>query len=207
MGYDDILGGRIEVITGPMFAGKSEELIRRINRLKYAKKNFLVFKPLLDDRYSETEVVSHRNRREKSIPISKPEEIYNYLKENTEVICIDEVQFFDEKIIDIIDELANKGLRIIVSGLDTDFKGNPRARGISGGRGTGLSDSGARHRDALRRRGSAYPPCDSDWFRSGRRGLYSGRAQYRTASERQRQASGDADASARSGQQPDRGGA
>ena len=108
MGYDDILGGRIEVITGPMFAGKSEELIRRINRLKYAKKNFLVFKPLLDDRYSETEVVSHRNRREKSIPISKPEEIYNYLKENTEVICIDEVQFFDEKIIDIIDELANK---------------------------------------------------------------------------------------------------
>ncbi len=125
MGYDDILGGRIEVITGPMFAGKSEELIRRINRLKYAKKNFLVFKPLLDDRYSETEVVSHRNRREKSIPISKPEEIYNYLKENTEVICIDEVQFFDEKIIDIIDELANKGLRIIVSGLDTDFKGNP----------------------------------------------------------------------------------
>ena len=125
MGYDDILGGRIEVITGPMFAGKSEELIRRINRLKYAKKNFLVFKPLLDDRYSETEVVSHRNRREKSIPISKPEEIYNYLKENTEVICIDEVQFFDEKIIDIIDELANRGLRIIVSGLDTDFKGNP----------------------------------------------------------------------------------
>lgn len=125
MGYDDILGGRIEVITGPMFAGKSEELIRRINRLKYAKKNFLVFKPLLDDRYSETEVVSHRNRREKSIPISKPEEIYNYFKENTEVICIDEVQFFDEKIIDIIDELANKGLRIIVSGLDTDFKGNP----------------------------------------------------------------------------------
>lgn len=125
MGYDDILGGRIEVITGPMFAGKSEELIRRINRLKYAKKNFLVFKPLLDDRYSKTEVVSHRNRREKSIPISKPEEIYNYLKENTEVICIDEVQFFDEKIIDIIDELANKGLRIIVSGLDTDFKGNP----------------------------------------------------------------------------------
>ena len=125
MGYDDILGGRIEVITGPMFAGKSEELIRRINRLKYAKKNFLVFKPLLDDRYSETEVVSHRNRREKSIPISKPEEIYNYLKENTEVICIDEIQFFDEKIIDIIDELANKGLRIIVSGLDTDFKGNP----------------------------------------------------------------------------------
>ena len=125
MGYDDILGGRIEVITGPMFAGKSEELIRRINRLKYAKKNFLVFKPLLDDRYSETEVVSHRNRREKSIPISKPEEIYNYLKENTEVICIDEVQFFDEKIIHIIDELANKGLRIIVSGLDTDFKGNP----------------------------------------------------------------------------------
>ena len=88
-----------------------------------------------------------------------------------------------------------------------DFKGNPRARGISGGRGTGLSDSGARHRDALRRRGAAYPPCDTDWFRSGRRGLYSGRAQYRTASERQRQAAGDADASARSGQQPDRGGA
>ena len=125
MGHDDLEIGSIEMITGPMFAGKSEELLRRINRLKYAKKNFLVFKPQIDNRYSETEVVSHSKRSSKAIAISKGEEIYNYYKDGIDAVCIDEVQFFDEKIIDIIDELANKGLRIIVSGLDTDFKGNP----------------------------------------------------------------------------------
>ncbi len=125
MSHDDILVGVIEVICGPMFAGKSEELIRRINRLKYAKKNFIVFKPNLDNRYSEDEVVSHQKRREKSISIERPEEIYNYINEKTEVICIDEVQFFNPSIINIIDDLANRGLRIIAAGLDTDFKGDP----------------------------------------------------------------------------------
>ena len=95
MGHDDLEIGSIEMITGPMFAGKSEELLRRINRLKYAKKNFLVFKPQIDNRYSETEVVSHSKRSSKAIAISKGEEIYNYYKDGIDAVCIDEVQFFD----------------------------------------------------------------------------------------------------------------
>lgn len=125
MGYDDLSGGHIEVITGPMFAGKSEELIRRINRLKYAKKKFMVFKPTIDDRYSASEVVSHKNSRANSYAVKNSDEIRKLLKDDLEVVCIDEVQFFDEGIIDLIDELANRGLRIIVAGLDTDFRGDP----------------------------------------------------------------------------------
>lgn len=125
MGHDDLEIGSIEMITGPMFAGKSEELLRRINRLKYAKKNFLVFKPQIDNRYSETEVVSHSKRSSKAIAISKGEEIYNYYKDGIDAICIDEVQFFDEGIIKVIDDLANRGVRVICAGLDCDFKGDP----------------------------------------------------------------------------------
>lgn len=125
MGHDDINIGTIEVITGPMFAGKSEELIRRINRLKYAKKKFIVFKPKIDNRYSETDVVSHQKRKESSIPIEKSTEILKYITHDLEVVCIDEVQFFDEDIISIIDLLANRGIRVICAGLDCDFKGEP----------------------------------------------------------------------------------
>lgn len=125
MGHDDINIGTIEVITGPMFAGKSEELIRRINRLKYAKKKFIVFKPKIDNRYSETDVVSHQKRKEASIPIEKSTEILKYITHDLEVVCIDEVQFFDEDIISIIDLLANRGIRVICAGLDCDFKGEP----------------------------------------------------------------------------------
>ena len=125
MGHDDLEIGSIEMITGPMFAGKSEELLRRINRLKYAKKNFLVFKPCIDDRYSETEVVSHSKRSSKAIPISKGEEIYKFYKDGIDAVCIDEVQFFDEGIIKVIDDLANRGVRVICAGLDCDFKGDP----------------------------------------------------------------------------------
>lgn len=117
--------GSIEVITGPMFAGKSEELLRRINRLKYAKKKFLVFKPKIDNRYSEEEVVSHLKRSFKAHAISSSKEILKYITGDLDVVCIDEVQFFDEDIVDIIESLANRGLRIIVAGLDTDFKGDP----------------------------------------------------------------------------------
>lgn len=125
MGHDDINIGTIEIITGPMFAGKSEELIRRINRLKYAKKKFLVFKPSIDNRYSETEVVSHQKRKEKSISVSKAIQILDYITPDLEAVCIDEVQFFDEDIIKIIDTLANRGIRVICAGLDCDFKGEP----------------------------------------------------------------------------------
>lgn len=117
--------GWIEVITGPMFAGKSEELIRRINRLKYAKKKFLVFKPAIDNRYSNNDVVSHQKRSEKSINVSKGTEILKYITSDLDCVCIDEVQFFDDSIIDVIDVLANRGLRVICAGLDMDFKGLP----------------------------------------------------------------------------------
>ncbi len=117
--------GWIEVITGPMFAGKSEELLRRINRLKYAKKNFIVFKPKIDDRYSETDVVSHEKKSYKAHPISKGVDILKYITRDLEVVCIDEVQFFDEGIIDVVETLANRGIRVICAGLDTDFKGDP----------------------------------------------------------------------------------
>lgn len=117
--------GWIEIICGPMFAGKSEELLRRINRLIYAKKNFLVFKPDIDNRYSETEVVSHSKRSYKAHSIKNGVDILKYISKDTEVICIDEVQFFDETIIDVIETLANRGIRVITAGLDTDFKGDP----------------------------------------------------------------------------------
>ena len=117
--------GWIEVITGPMFAGKSEELLRRINRLKYAKKNFIVFKPKIDDRYSETDVVSHEKKSYKAHTISKVVDILKYITRDLEVVCIDEVQFFDEGIIDVVETLANRGIRVICAGLDTDFKGDP----------------------------------------------------------------------------------
>lgn len=119
--------GWIEVICGPMFAGKSEELIRRVKRLEYAKKNTLVFKPKMDNRYSEDEIVSHSKHHTKSINIEKAEDIYQHLnsKDHIDAVVIDEVQFLDHKIIEVCDDLANRGIRVIVAGLDMDFKGQP----------------------------------------------------------------------------------
>lgn len=125
MGNDDINVGCIEVICGPMFAGKSEELLRRINRLVYAKKKFLVFKPKIDDRYSETEVVSHKKSAYKAHAIEKGVDILKFVTNDLQVVCIDEIQFFDETVIDVIESLANRGIRVIVAGLDCDFKGDP----------------------------------------------------------------------------------
>ena len=119
--------GQIEVICGPMFAGKTEELIRRTNRLEYAKKNYVVFKPIIDDRYSKDEIVSHSNYRKKSIPVKDSKEMRKYLsiQENLDAVVIDEAQFFDDGIIDIAEELADQGLRVICGGLDCDFRGIP----------------------------------------------------------------------------------
>ena len=107
--------GWIEVITGPMFAGKSEELLRRINRLKYAKKKYLVFKPEIDNRYSDDAVVSHQKHSEKAINVKKGTDILKYITPNLDVVCIDEANFFDESIVDVVDVLANRGLRVIVA--------------------------------------------------------------------------------------------
>lgn len=117
--------GQIEIICGPMFAGKTEELIRRVNRLEYARKKYLVFKPEIDNRYSNTEIVSHSNYRKKSIAIKDAKQILEYPVEDLDAVIIDEVQFFSENVIQIAEYLADKGLRVICGGLDCDFKGSP----------------------------------------------------------------------------------
>lgn len=117
--------GWIEVICGPMFAGKSEELIRRIKRLEYAKKKVLVFKPGIDNRYSETEVVSHSQLKTKSIAIKEAKDILKYISSGCYAVAIDEVQFLDDFILDVASTLAASGLRVILAGLDTDFRGEP----------------------------------------------------------------------------------
>ncbi|HHX78871.1 MAG TPA: thymidine kinase [Acholeplasmataceae bacterium] len=118
--------GWIEVISGCMFAGKTEELLRRIKRLEYANKKILVFKPAIDNRYSETEVVSHNNKRTKSYSISSVKEIYDDVElENPYAVAIDEAQFFNNDIIEVCETLADKGIRVIVAGLDTNFRGEP----------------------------------------------------------------------------------
>jgi thymidine kinase len=117
--------GWIEFITGPMFAGKSEELIRRLHRLDYAHKKYLVFKPDIDNRYSEGDVESHEHHKIKCIPVKHAADIKAYIKEPVDVIGIDEIQFLDPEIVSMCDEWANEGIRVIVAGLDTDFRGEP----------------------------------------------------------------------------------
>jgi thymidine kinase len=117
--------GWIEVICGSMYAGKTEELLRRIRRIEYAKKTILVFKPKIDNRYSDGEVVSHNNERVKSINISNPLDIMKYVDPLPYAIAIDEVQFLKRDVIDVCEQLANKGVRVILAGLDKDFRGEP----------------------------------------------------------------------------------
>lgn len=117
--------GWIEVICGSMYAGKTEELLRRIRRIEYAKKTILVFKPKIDNRYSDGEVVSHNNERVKSINISNPLDIMKYVDPLPYAIAIDEIQFLNRSVIDVCEQLANKGVRVILAGLDKDFRGEP----------------------------------------------------------------------------------
>jgi thymidine kinase len=116
--------GWIEVICGPMFSGKTEELIRRVKRAVIAKQTVKIFKPALDNRYDEQDIVSHNLNKLVSIPVRSSQEIWN-AAEGFHVIAIDEAQFFDEGIVAVCNGLANKGHRVIVSGLDMDFEGNP----------------------------------------------------------------------------------
>ncbi|TLG73952.1 thymidine kinase [Culicoidibacter larvae] len=125
MQFDMHAEGWLEVICGGMFAGKTEELIRRVTRLQYAKWKFVVFRPKIDNRYSEIEVVSHNGSKIEAVIISEAREILNYLPDDVDAVAIDEVQFFDEEIIPIIDYLTANGVRVIVSGLDMDFRGEP----------------------------------------------------------------------------------
>ena len=123
--YQRFNDGFIETICGCMFAGKTEELIRRINVLKIAKKEIFVFKPRIDDRYSSNKIASHDGSTFDSIVIDKASDIYKYVKDSTEVVAIDEVQFFDDNIVRVCNDLADKGIRVMANGLDTDFRGEP----------------------------------------------------------------------------------
>ena len=123
--YHQYRAGWLEVISGCMFAGKTEELIRRINVLSYAKMNIIVFKPKIDNRYSYTEIVSHSGAKVPCLVVDRAQEILKKVNIDTEVVAIDEVQFFDEDIVDVCEYLADKGIRVIVAGLDKDFRGEP----------------------------------------------------------------------------------
>ncbi len=116
--------GWIEVICGPMFSGKSEELIRRLRRAEIAKLKTAIFKPDIDNRFSVNHIVSHSDQRMKSVPISTAREILNRVKE-AKVIGIDEAQFFDASLVDVCQQLADEGKRVIVAGLDQDYTGAP----------------------------------------------------------------------------------
>lgn len=117
--------GWVEVICGSMFSGKSEELIRRVRQATFGNLSVRVFKPAIDDRFSEEEVVSHNGSSVIALPISKSEDIFNHIDKHVDIVGIDEVQFFDDHIVDVVNELANRGLRVILAGLDTDFRGEP----------------------------------------------------------------------------------
>ena len=116
--------GRIEVVCGSMFSGKTEELIRRLKRAKIARQRVIIFKPVLDTRYSDKDVVSHDHNSIHSIPVDTSAAIASQAK-GYDVIGIDEAQFFDDGIVDVCNQLANNGVRVIVAGLDLDFKGVP----------------------------------------------------------------------------------
>lgn len=123
--YVAMQGGWIEVICGSMFSGKSEELIRRIRRVQFAKQKIVVFKPEIDDRYSEEAVVSHNGTTVIATPIRHSNQITAHITDDCDVIAIDEAQFFDEEIVDVVMHLADRGFRIIIAGLDQDFRGEP----------------------------------------------------------------------------------
>lgn len=116
--------GSIEVICGSMFSGKTEELIRRLKRAQFAKQTVEIYKPCIDVRYSDDEVVSHDSHSIPSTPIDSPASML-LLSSDVEVVGIDEAQFFDDTIVEVVQTLADRGVRVIIVGLDTDFMGKP----------------------------------------------------------------------------------
>lgn len=123
--YNQYRDGWIEVISGCMFAGKTEELIRRIHVLSYANKNILAFKPMTDNRYSQNEIITHSGTKIPCIVIEKSLDLLEHLNDECDVVAVDEIQFFDHDMIEVLEYLANKGIRVIVAGLDQDFRGEP----------------------------------------------------------------------------------
>ncbi len=119
------MSGQVEVICGSMFSGKTEELLRRIRRATIAKQKVQLFKPQLDNRYSEDHVQSHDSNRLPSTVVGSAAELFERVDDMTRVIGIDEIQFFDERIVDVVQRLANQGRRVICVGLDLDYRGQP----------------------------------------------------------------------------------
>ena len=117
--------GWIEVIVGGMYSGKTEELIRRLHRARYAKQKIQVFKPEVDNRYHEEDVTSHNQNSFPAVPLKSSEDIWDHLLDETQVVGIDEGQFFDMNIIKVVQDLAERGVRVIISGLDTDWQAKP----------------------------------------------------------------------------------
>ena len=122
--YNSGRAGSIEVICGSMFSGKTEELIRRLRRAQFAKQKVEIFKPAMDVRYSDENIVSHDRNSILSIPVENSGNIL-LLSGDIDVVGIDEAQFFDDGLVDVCNQLANQGVRVIAAGLDMDFKGNP----------------------------------------------------------------------------------
>lgn len=123
--YQQFKSGWIELVCGSMFSGKTEELIRRVKRAQIARQKVQVFKPNLDDRYSADTVSSHNGLKLEAAPVSGAEELLAQVDQDTDVVAIDEVQFFDWQIAEAAQELANRGKRVIMAGLDMDFRGEP----------------------------------------------------------------------------------
>lgn len=117
--------GSIEVICGSMFSGKSEELIRRVRRAQIARQRVQVFKPAIDNRYGRQQVASHDGSRLTAISIASSDEILRRLERDVTVVAIDEIQFLDDRLLDVAQQLADRGIRVIVAGLDMDFRGEP----------------------------------------------------------------------------------
>lgn len=117
--------GWVEVICGCMFSGKTEELIRRMTRAQIARQKLQVFKPAIDDRYGKEFVASHNQNRIDSLPVHSSEEILHRLVDGTRVVGIDEAQFFDHGLVEVVERLALRGIRVVIAGLDMDFRGQP----------------------------------------------------------------------------------
>lgn len=119
-----IKSGCIEVICGSMFSGKTEELIRRLKRAQFANQKIAIFKPTIDNRYSDVDVVSHDLHSITSTPVDSPVKMLG-IADDVQVVGVDEAQFFDDSIVEVVQTLANRGVRVIIAGLDTDFLGKP----------------------------------------------------------------------------------
>jgi thymidine kinase len=123
--YSKPSGGWIEVVCGSMFSGKTEELIRRVRRAKIARQKVQVFKPAMDTRYADREVTSHNGLQVDAVPVENTAQVRELIAPDATVVALDEVQFFDNDVVPLCEELADRGVRVIVAGLDMDFRGVP----------------------------------------------------------------------------------